>query len=234
MGNFKDALRALTKSKEVLLDYLERETKEEQREELVQEHLTKVFGEETVRIFETLEKYQKTPELMTASGQVMPDAADMLIRDIQFENSRSETELIHNIQELSEESVYETQSRQVLREYLPEQVKQIHRETQKNIERVELLHRQEETTLEEEMLEEIRGLHRSNRIENRQITEETVESSTTQQVINNRINEIQTRQNEEIARMINEKVQRQLGDISEQVYGKLEKRMDTERRRRGL
>lgn len=84
------------------------------------------------------------------------------------------------------------------------------------------------------MLEEIRGLHRSNRIENRQITEETVESSTTQQVINNRINEIQTRQNEEIARMINEKVQRQLGDISEQVYGKLEKRMDTERRRRGL
>lgn len=230
----KDALRALTEPKEVLLDYLERETREEQREELVQEHLTKVFGEETVRIFETLEKYQKTPELMTASGQVMPDAADMLIRDIQFENSRSETELIHNIQELSEESVYETQSRQVLREYLPEQVKQIHRETQKNIERVELLHRQEETSLEEEMLEEIRGLHRSNRIENRQITEETVESSTTQQVINNKINEIQTRQNEEIARMINEKVQRQLGDISEQVYGKLEKRMDTERRRRGL
>ena len=230
----KDALRALTQPQEVLLNYLERETREEQREERVQDNLTKVFGEETVRIFETLEKYQRTPELMTATGQVVPDAADMLIRDIQFESRQQETELIHNTQEFSEESVHETQTRQVLREYLPEQVKQIHRETQKQIDRVELLHRQEETSLEEEMLEEIRGLHRSTRTENHQTKEETVESNTTQQIINSRVNEIQTRQSEEIARMINEKVQRQLGDISEQVYGKLEKRMDTERRRRGL
>lgn len=230
----KDALRALTQPKEVLLNYLESETREELREERVQERLKRVFGEETVKIFETLEKYQKTPELMTASGQVMPDAADMLIRDIQFESSQSRMERIHNMQQLSGESVYETQTEYVLREYLPEQVKQIHRETQKTVERAQLLHRQEETSLEEEMLEEIRGLHRSNRIENRQISEETVESVTSQQVINHRMNEIQTKQSEEIARMINEKVQRQLGDLSEQVYGKLEKRMDTERRRRGL
>ena len=39
---------------------------------------------------------------------------------------------------------------------------------------------------------------------------------------------------EELVQMITDKMQRQLGSISEQVYGKLEKRMDTERRRRGL
>lgn len=230
----RDALKALTQPQEVLLSYLESQTREEQREAVTHEHLTKIFGKDTVKIFETLEKYQKTPELMTASGQVVPDAAGMLIRDINLQNQEKQMELVHNTQELLEETVHETQTTQVLNEYLPQQVKQIRRETQANVSRVELLHRQEETTLEEEMLEEIRGLHRNTRVQNEQITEQVIESSTTQEIINNRVTEFQARQNEELARIISDKVQRQLGDLSEQVYGKLEKRMDTERRRRGL
>ena len=230
----RDALRALTQPQEVLLSYLESQTREEQREAVTHEHLTKIFGKDTVKIFETLEKYQKTPELMTASGQVVPDAAGMLIRDINLQNQEKQMELVHNTQELLAETVHETQTTQVLHEYLPQQVKQIRRETQANVSRVELLHRQEETTLEEEMLEEIRGLHRNTRVQNEQITEQVIESSTTQEIINNRVTEFQARQNEELARIISDKVQHQLGDLSEQVYGKLEKRMDTERRRRGL
>ena len=171
---------------------------------------------------------------MTASGQVVPDAAGMLIRDINLQNQEKQMELVHNTQELLAETVHETQTTQVLHEYLPQQVKQIRRETQANVSRIELLHRQEETTLEEEMLEEIRGLHRNTRVQNEQITEQVIESSTTQEIINNRVTEFQARQNEELARIISDKVQHQLGDLSEQVYGKLEKRMDTERRRRGL
>lgn len=230
----RDALRALTQPQEVILSYLESQTREEQREAVTHEHLTKIFGKDTVKIFETLEKYQKTPELMTASGQVVPDAAGMLIRDINLQNQEKQMELVHNTQELLAETVHETQTTQVLHEYLPQQVKQIRRETQANVSRVELLHRQEETTLEEEMLEEIRGLHRNTRVQNEQITEQVIESSTTQEIINNRVTEFQARQNEELARIISDKVQHQLGDLSEQVYGKLEKRMDTERRRRGL
>lgn len=230
----RDALRALTQPQEVLLSYLESQTREEQREAVTHEHLTKIFGKDTVKIFETLEKYQKTPELMTASGQVVPDAAGMLIRDINLQNQEKQMELVHNTQELLAETVHETQTTQVLHEYLPQQVKQIRRETQANVSRIELLHRQEETTLEEEMLEEIRGLHRNTRVQNEQITEQVIESSTTQEIINNRVTEFQARQNEELARIISDKVQHQLGDLSEQVYGKLEKRMDTERRRRGL
>lgn len=230
----RDALRALTQPQEVLLSYLESQTREEQREAVTHEHLTKIFGRDTVKIFETLEKYQKTPELMTASGQVVPDAAGMLIRDINLQNQEKQMELVHNTQELLAETVHETQTTQVLHEYLPQQVKQIRRETQANVSRIELLHRQEETTLEEEMLEEIRGLHRNTRVQNEQITEQVIESSTTQEIINNRVTEFQARQNEELARIISDKVQHQLGDLSEQVYGKLEKRMDTERRRRGL
>lgn len=230
----KDGLRALTQPNEVLLEYMETQTREEQKKEVTHEEFVKVFGERTVKILETLEKYQKTPELLTTSGQVLPDAAGMLQRDIQFQNQEKQTELIHHTEELSRETVEESQTRQLFKEYLPEQVQQIQQTSQKQIERVELLHREQETNLEEEVLEEIRGLQRTTRVENQQTIQQTIERNTTQEVINHRVNEFQTRQNEELVRLIDEKVQRQLGDISEQVYGKLEKRMDIERRRRGL
>ena len=84
------------------------------------------------------------------------------------------------------------------------------------------------------MLEEIRGLHKTTRIENEQTTQQVIEKNATQEIVNTRINEFQTRQNEELVRMMTDKVQNQIGSISEQIYRKLEKRMDTERRRRGL
>lgn len=230
----RDALRALNQPEEVLLTYLESSTREEERETVDRERLTRVFGEKTVRIFETLEKYQRTPELLTATGQVVPDAAGMLLRDIQFQTEENQLELVHETKELLQESIHENQTSQVIREFLPEQIRQIHRQTRTDISRVELLHRQNETTLEEEVLEEIRGLQRNVRVENQQVTERVAERNVTQEIVNSRVNELQTTQNEEIARLINEKVQRQLGDISEQVYGKLEKRMDAERRRRGF
>ncbi len=230
----RDGLRTLTQPQEVLLNYLETETREEQQKEITHEKLTKVFGERTVKIFETLEKYQKTPELVNETGQVIPDASGMLLRDIQFQNQQKQTELIHQQNEITEETVQDLQTQQIFREFLPEQVHQIRQTTQKKIEQVEMLHREQETNLDEEVLEEIRGLQRTTRVENQQTIQQTIERNTTQEVINHRVNEFQTRQNEELVRLIDEKVQRQLGDISEQVYGKLEKRMDIERRRRGL
>lgn len=230
----RDALRALHQPEEVLLTYLESRTQEEKQETVARERLTSVFGEETVKIFETLEKYQKTPGLLAATGQVVPDGAGMLLRDIQLQGQEKQVERLHEEEELVQEVVHEKLTRQIQREVLPEQLRQMNRQTQREISRVELLHRQTETTLEEEVLEEIRGLNRSTKVENRQIREQISESNLTQEIVNNRVNEFQTRQNEELTRLIQERVQHQLGDISEQVYGKLEKRMDAERRRRGL
>lgn len=230
----RDAMLALHQPEKLLLTYLESQTIRDQQETVTREQLTHVFGEQTIKIFETLEKYQKTPELLTATGQVVPDAAGMLMRDIQFRSQENQLELLHEERELVRETIHENVTRQVQRELLPEQLRQTNRQTRRDISRVELLHRQTETTLEEEVLEEIRGLQRNTRVENRQIREQISESNLTQEIVNTKVNEFQTRQNEELNRLISEKVQRQLGDISEQVYGKLEKRMDTERRRRGL
>ena len=171
---------------------------------------------------------------MTKQGVVIPNAADMLLRDIRVQEARQQSEVVHETREIVQETTREQETKALLREYLPEQVTQIQRETQTHLNRVELVHKQQEESLEEEMLEQLRQIQRTTQIENVQIKEQVLEKNTTQEIINSHVNELQVRQNEELARLISEKVQKQLGNLSEQVYGKLEKRMDTERRRRGL
>ena len=215
------------------MTYLDRETIAEQTKLPEREHLKQVFGEDTIRIFETLEKYQKSPKYQNGMG--FPGQSEaMLMKDIRLEEQVHRTELIHKIQEEEQETIHEIETTQLFKTYMPEQIKQVRKETQKQIERIELVHKQEETSIEEEVLEEIRGLHKTTRIENEQTTQQVIEKNATQEIVNTRINEFQTRQNEELVRMMADKVQNQIGSISEQIYRKLEKRMDTERRRRGL
>lgn len=229
----EDALRMLSEPDAVMLDYLESQTNVEQQELIERAQLTKVFGEETIRIFETLEKYQKSPQYAGLPG--LPGQSEaQLMQDIKMHEQQVRSELIHKTQELTRETIHEEETDQLLREYLPENIRQTTQEMQRRIERAEIVYKQEENTLEEEMLEELRGLQRTHTVQQEQVTEQVMEKNVSHEIINSRINEMQTRQNEELVRMITDKMQHQLGNISEQVYGKLEKRMDTERRRRGL
>ena len=52
--------------------------------------------------------------------------------------------------------------------------------------------------------------------------------------VTNRVNNIELQQNDELTNIIANNVQNQLNSITEKVYKKLEKRMDSEKRRRGL
>lgn len=229
----EDALRALSEPKEVLLTYLESKTNIEKQQEIERERLIQVFGEDTVKIFETLEKYQKQPQQAGMINQFGQGEAKLL-QDIRLNEQEAQTQMTHLTQTVTQNAIHEIETNQLFREYMPEQVRQVKKETQRRIDRVEMVHRQEENILEEEMLEEIRGLHHTTRVEKEHTTEQIIERNTTQEIMNSRVNEFQTQQNEELVRMITDKMQRQLGSISEQVYSKLEKRMDTERRRRGL
>ncbi len=229
----EDALRVLSEPEAVMLDYLESQTRVEQQEIVEREQLTKIFGEETLRIFETLEKYQKSPQYAGLS-QLPGQGETRLLQDIRQHEQEVQTELIHKSQELTRESIRQEETRQLFKEYLPENLRQTRQEMQRRIERAEIVYKQEENTLEEEMLEELRGLQRTHTVQQEQVTEQVIEKNVSHEIVNSRINEMQTRQNEELVQMITDKMQRQLGSISEQVYGKLEKRMDTERRRRGL
>lgn len=99
---------------------------------------------------------------------------------------------------------------------------------------VELTHKIEETNISEEVLEEIQNrVNVTNRnIEN---TIETVNhTEKVQEIVTNQINQMQARTSHELEEMVSRNVSSQLDNIYDQVYSKLEKKMDSERRRRGL
>ena len=115
-----------------------------------------------------------------------------------------------------------------------QRIDSIRRQDVRNITQEELTHKNNETFIDEEMIEELRNINRSTKVEVEETKEHVNETRSIHEVVTNKVNEIELRQNEEIERLISQNVRQQLGQLSEQVYGKLEKRMDAERRRRGL
>ena len=101
--------------------------------------------------------------------------------------------------------------------------------------RIALVHRQQtENEITEEIMEQI--LNRNRVMENQtRVTEEVTQNSRTleRQVTNQTTREI-TQQTDNLTELISRGVQGRIGDITEQVYNRLEKRLQNERRRRGI
>lgn len=100
---------------------------------------------------------------------------------------------------------------------------------------IRLIHKQQtENDVSEEIMEQLRN--QSRLIENRsRVTEEVTNSSKTveRRVTNQTTQEI-SQQTENLTELINRDVQGKIGDITDQVYSRLEKRLQNERRRRGF
>jgi hypothetical protein len=60
------------------------------------------------------------------------------------------------------------------------------------------------------------------------------ERTQVEETVTNRVNERSLREQRELDELVGTTVRQQLRGMSEQVYQKLEKRLDTERRRRGM
>ena len=118
-------------------------------------------------------------------------------------------------------------------QYLAEQTEAL-AETQKyTLDRqIELVHKTEEQGISEEMLEEIRLRERTRREVHQEET--TVQQNRiTQRTVEETVNHIQMKQTEDIEALIRQNVKKQLGNLSDQVYGRLERKLQTERKRRG-
>ncbi len=102
-------------------------------------------------------------------------------------------------------------------------------------EQISMVHRSRETSVDEETIENIRQemqrLEEMNRtttekIENRETTEKTV--------INNTVYSTVEEETKDIQNIVNRSVRQQLDAITERVYGRIEKQLRNEQRRRGL
>lgn len=229
-----DGLRAIENPEEVLLTYLEHNTETQTERIQTNERLRQIIGSEGVQVLETLEQLQKGNTEGPLSGMTGPAAQIRFIRDIA--RSREEAELVHR-QEA--ESHHETVIREVQKEIERteagrERARVTRRDAPGTVTEEQLVHRQNETVFDEEFFDELKQQMQTNRIQTRESHETVRETRQVQEIVNNRVNELRLHQNEDLERIISQNVSRQLGSLSEQVYGRLEKRMDAERRRRGL
>ena len=229
-----DGLKALENPQEALLTYLENNTETQTERIQTNERLRQIIGTEGVQILETLEQLQKGSTDGPLSALTGPEAQTRFIRDIA--RSREEAELIHRQEQ---ESRHETVIREVQKEIERaetgrERARVTRREMPGTVTEEQLIHKQNENVFDEEFMEELRQQMSMHRTETRESSQTVHETKQVQEIVNNRVNEIRLHQNEDLERIISQNVSRQLGSLSEQVYGRLEKRMDAERRRRGL
>lgn len=127
----------------------------------------------------------------------------------------------------------ENVERQIKRQQ--EELTVVNTAVQKEVRRqqVEFVHKIEEQVINEELLEEIRQQNQTT-IKTQQTEETTVQNQRDiQQIVQDSINKIQVNRVDNIEEMVQQSVKRQLNSLSDQVYGKLEKKLQTERKRRG-
>lgn len=149
----------------------------------------------------------------------------------------TEAELIHRarIETENQAIVKEITERVIERWRGVDRTREATPETVEDRETISFIHRSVENEISEEDLDEIRQEIRRNRetvqrTQSQEKTTETTNYTTTNTVTNNVVEQNE----EEIQRLINRTVRRQMDTITEKVYGRIEKQLQNERRRRGL
>lgn len=206
----------------------------EKQQEAKQEKLSqvmKLLPEQTRAVYETIREYLEAPMELRREMTGVSDDMGMLIRDIhQAELVQKQSKLVHTQQEQLHEQTREVIDR--WNEHTPEQPqkKQVYEQRHTD---VTLVHRSQQQQVDEEliqqMMEQNRTLSNTVRTQNETITnydktERTYHNINTQQVIS---------QEENVTELVRQGVQRELGALSEKIYHKLEKRLESEKRRRG-
>lgn len=101
--------------------------------------------------------------------------------------------------------------------------------------RIALVHKQQtENEITEEIMEQLMNQNRVLENQTRVMEEVTQNSKTVERHITNQTTHEITRETENLTEMISRGVQGRIGDITDQVYNRLEKRLQNERRRRGI
>lgn len=100
---------------------------------------------------------------------------------------------------------------------------------------IAMVHRTSETTVDEEVIENLRqqieNIEETNKSTIRQVENRMSEERT---VVNQVAEHTVVQNTEEIERLVNQNMRRQIDEISDRVYGKLERQLRNEQRRRGL
>ena len=231
----KEAKKALQNPEQMVLEYMNTQNAVEQVEIERRHQLEKVIDKETLKIFEQIEQYHRDPGSV-AEYIVANDAAmASFVRDTSVSRAAEERAIEEHIMMQTDKKIQNTRHQEI-RQQIDRVIKREIPVIQEisSPQNIELYHKVAESNLSEEMLEEIKNVNRTFSKNVEKYTEQIEESTDVHRIVTNHVNHIQLQQNEELSTMIANNVKEQVGNLTEQVYRKLEKRMDSEKRRRGL
>lgn len=230
----KDAIKAISDSTDVINEYNEKFSNSENVKLINRKKYEEIFDNDTIEILEVIENYYKSPELRHKRVINNEQAQAQFIQDIQRYTQKSVSELTNETNDVRRELIHNIKMTDIVTTNETNQVNTIHKNNETKYSRVEMYHKQNETVIDEELVQEINSVNKSMIVNTKEITENVNLTHEIHEIVKNQVNEIRLQQNEELSQIISRNINDQIGNLSEQVYGKIERRMDTERKRRGL
>lgn len=229
----KDSLKALQDPEGLLLEYRREKEAEEEGKKQETKRLTELLPEQTRRLYQRLEQYLENPQPLNEDPKISKNNTALLLHDIQqIETEQSRTEQIRSkekmhIQETSREAL-EKWKEMLVREGAPSNH---HSETAQV--QIPLVHRSNETQLDEELIQTLLMQNRTTKGTTVVTEQEVQDQKVVQKTVHQQTQQILKQESEDITELIQRGVQRQIGAISDQIYTKLEKRLQNEKKRRG-
>jgi len=231
----QDALRALEEPEQVLREiYAAREAAPTVHPAPTpqEEALLRQADPATRALYERVLLYQRDPEAALAQGLVRPGNLGALNAELQQAMAQTPVMLEHA------ETVRETERLQEQTEIVLEQFRQLpgqYRQTQPARpapETVRIVHKQAAPDVTEELLEQLEQ-QRTQRTVKTESSEEITRQNIRQTDVTQVERQVVTQTTEDITELVNRTLARQMRTISDQVYRQMEKRLQTERNRRG-
>ncbi|MBD5527289.1 MAG: hypothetical protein HDR02_02620 [Lachnospiraceae bacterium] len=228
----QESLMALENPDQFIEEYRQ-ETSVIQQQNLVNlSRFTELLPEQTRKIYERLEQYQSSSKQPGGHAQATRDNIGLLLHDIQQIERENVT-----AQSLSQKDMDQIRrmSETVLEKWEERQGAEIRSETRTTDARsdISLVHKSIENQVDEELLQQLFEQNRTLSSKVRVTENEKVETQVNRTWVQQQTQSSLIKETEDLTELIQRGVQRQIGSISDQVYSKLEKRLQNEKKRRG-
>lgn len=236
----RSALRALEEPEAVLRELREEQTRQVSRIPLEltpqEESLLRHTEPRERALYEAVLSYQRDPETALAGGLLRP--ADQTALQAALRTAAQEERLPASERAGVERVLHRETAREQAQELLERVTHLTERQRTAVEERtappktVQIVHRQQTPDVTEELIEQLGG-RREREIFRTDSTEQVTQRQSRQVDVNQIEHKVVTQTTEDITELINRTLARQMRSISDQVYRQMEKRLQTERSRRG-
>ncbi len=228
----QESLMALENPDQLMEEYRQETTVIQQQNLENLSRFTELLPEQTRKIYERLEQYRSGSKQPEDHVQATRNNIGLLLHDIQQIERENVTAQplpqkdIDQLRRMSEtvlekwEERQETESRLVTR-------------TTTARSDISLVHKSIDNQVDEELLQQLLEQNRTSSSKVRVTENEKVETQVNRTTVHQQTQNSLIKETEDLTELIQRGVQRQIGSISDQVYSKLEKRLQNEKQRRG-